>query len=807
MKRLLTILTLLICYVVMLPAQRDSMAHITHFSEADGYEQSIVNHAIQDSRGYIWLCTWNGLQRYDGYRFRNYKARPGDNSPLRANRISTVRELKDGRMECTTPDSMTYVLDVPTGRFAKTNGDYAKRPRPYKPDTATVWKVKQLPAFRNVYTRILCVDRQGGIWVDTHSGLYRIWYSAGPLKPHKLGQDAEEEVRALYVDRQGRVWLADKNGYVRMFSSWGTAPLYLTAQGRLNSVPTAMGLRVYTIFEDSRGTLWMGCKPGGLLRLTPAGSAGYTVTRYTHQQNDPYSLSCDNVYAIAEDAQDRLWIATYKGGLNMLDLRSGRDVFLNNRNGLTGWPADYATSKMHCLYITKNQVLVAGTLAGLYAAQLTDVPQQMHFVCHQMRGDDATSLSSNWVMDLQPLPGGQLAIATAGGGVCLTGQDQLLTDSIRFRTFMTDQGLASDVCESMIYVAKDSSLFIVAQTAITRLSLHDMSVTNYIRGTLADDFNLQEAKPVLTTDGHLLMGTTQGVLDLCAGDLSKSTFQPSIVFDQLSFADSSYTITLPSDQRSLTLSFAALDYNKSVPLTYAYRIEGMNDEWTYINDNRIVLPDIPAGTYRLHLRSTNGDGIWADNERVVTITRKAAFTETPYFWMLLGLLLALVAGTGIQLLRYIRRLQNEIKDVRLTSNQRIEVMSERIRELLSIHEKVEPVKEEQEAIENEEDRLFAERLKTYVKDHIADSGLSVADMAQEMAVSRTVLFARMKSVFNTSPNNYVLNQRIAHAKELLRHPNAYIADVAYRSGFSDPKYFSKCFKKLVGMTPTEFQKQ
>ena len=64
----------------------------------------------------------------------------------------------------------------------------------------------------------------------------------------------------------------------------------------------------------------------------------------------------------------------------------------------------------------------------------------------------------------------------------------------------------------------------------------------------------------------------------------------------------------------------------------------------------------------------------------------------------------------------------------------------------------------------------------------------------------------MKSVFNTSPNNYLLNQRIERAKELLRQPDVYVADVAYRSGFSDPKYFSKCFKKLTGMTPTEFQK-
>ena len=97
-------------------------------------------------------------------------------------------------------------------------------------------------------------------------------------------------------------------------------------------------------------------------------------------------------------------------------------------------------------------------------------------------------------------------------------------------------------------------------------------------------------------------------------------------------------------------------------------------------------------------------------------------------------------------------------------------------------------------------------MKAYVEENLSNESLSVTDFAREMAVSRTVLFARMKSVFNTSPNNYILNQRIEQAKKLLL-PNAYIADVAYRCGFSDAKYFSRCFKKLTGMTPSEYQKK
>ncbi|MBQ8487621.1 MAG: hypothetical protein IJ533_08240, partial [Prevotella sp.] len=116
MKRLLiTITILLITYVVT--AHKSEEVRITHFSEADGYGQDIVSCAVQDHDGYVWIGTWNGLCRYDGYRFHNYRMRPGDNSPLRTNRIGSIRELPDHDLECTTNDSLTFVFHRRTGRF------------------------------------------------------------------------------------------------------------------------------------------------------------------------------------------------------------------------------------------------------------------------------------------------------------------------------------------------------------------------------------------------------------------------------------------------------------------------------------------------------------------------------------------------------------------------------------------------------------------------------------------------------------------------------------------------------------------
>lgn len=797
MKKLLTFCCTLLFYMPVWAQDED--VRIEHFSEAVGFNQTVVASALQDRLGYVWLGTWDGLCRYDGYRFKNFKMRPGDGSPLRTNRIGTVRERPNGDIEYTSTDSSCFVFHRKTEQFELTADNYGRRPGPYKADSSTLERVRRLPLFASAYAKVMLIDRQGGIWVDTHSGLYRVWFTRKALTPTKFSNHHEEVVRGLYTDSRGRTWVADKNGYVRILDTHRSLLGFLTSDGRISPSPVAFGLKVYCFYEDSRGDIWLGSKPGGLTRLTPKDNGAYAVKRYAHAADDIYSLNCDNVYAMTEDGRRRLWIATYEGGLNMLDLNSGREVFLHNGNGLAGWPLDDASSKVFCLYISPEQVLVAGTLGGLYTNQLDNRPAGMRFHRNNRRGADARSLPYDWVMDIQPMGRDTLAIATSGGGLSLVNVHQLLSDSVRFHTYTTRDGLASDICQGLLH-GRSGGLYVVGRTSISCFSPREGSFNNYLRGTLGEHFNFLEVKPVVSGDGHYLFGTTQGLLDVSPTDLVKSNYQPNIVFDCPD------TLLLSADERSLTIRFAALDFNRSVPITYAYRISGMNERWTYITDPQLTLPDIPAGSYTLHLRSTNGDGVWTNNERTLVVRRRAAFHETPYAWMLYGLLLALLLGGAGLTVWYVRRMQREIKDIRLTSQQRISVMSERIQALLSIRETVERIDASTEEIANEEDRLFAERIRGYVDGHLGEPGLSVADMARAMAVSRTILFARMRSVFGTSPGNYLLNQRIERARGMLLERGAYVADVAYRCGFSDPKYFSKCFKKLVGLTPTEFQR-
>ena len=93
MKRtwLLLISLFNLCILVAQPTY-----HIKHYSVNDGMSQGIVQTIIQDKKGFLWFGTWNGLNKFDGYTFKNYKTSYKDGYILNTNRISQIAETKYG---------------------------------------------------------------------------------------------------------------------------------------------------------------------------------------------------------------------------------------------------------------------------------------------------------------------------------------------------------------------------------------------------------------------------------------------------------------------------------------------------------------------------------------------------------------------------------------------------------------------------------------------------------------------------------------------------------------------------------------
>jgi AraC-like DNA-binding protein len=103
-----------------------------------------------------------------------------------------------------------------------------------------------------------------------------------------------------------------------------------------------------------------------------------------------------------------------------------------------------------------------------------------------------------------------------------------------------------------------------------------------------------------------------------------------------------------------------------------------------------------------------------------------------------------------------------------------------------------------------DDELFMQRAIKFIEEHLGDSDISICDMADATATSRSGLNRKMKSLLGVTPLDFIREARIRKACAMLSQ-GAMVKDVAYACGFSDVIYFRKCFKAEIGKTPSEYR--
>lgn len=127
----------------MLSAQ--SLMHVRYYSAKDGLSQNTVTDFLQDDKGYIWMSTWNGLEKFDGYTFQNYKSYPTDDPRLEYNRIQQIVEAKKGNIWCVTYNNLLYLFNTQTETFLNVFSgyshlaDYGRVARLYKQADGLLW--------------------------------------------------------------------------------------------------------------------------------------------------------------------------------------------------------------------------------------------------------------------------------------------------------------------------------------------------------------------------------------------------------------------------------------------------------------------------------------------------------------------------------------------------------------------------------------------------------------------------------------------------------------------------------------------
>ena len=829
----------ILTYTMWLTAMAQPLCHVTYYDEEDGLPHSHVTQLLQDEQGLMWFATWNGLCRYDGYDFQTFKPQAGDGCNMTTDRIRMFAMRPDGNFVCRIDDDY-FLFDTRTYRFSNlpqtTAEDDLKHYRTsmsLKEDRPIEWKDAYDTRWtlyvngRLTYQRddgltgdypldielnkltFACQDRQGNLWVLGRSnGIYK--FTTDMQRTRRLPIEPQAQVKCMFKDNSQRLWVATReDGAVRLYDAKSMQLSgYLGADGRLHQQYTRFGAVVYCMYQSKDGTLWLGTKPQGIYRLKETAAGTFHIDHLTQLPNL-------NVYNILEDRQGRLWVATLGGGLYYAQQpQAANPQFVVPK----GYPKDVAQRVRYLMVEEQQQVLLAATTEGLIVSRLEPQADRMSFRLHQREADRTQSLSSSAMMDIIKAHNGRLYVSTESGGVNLIEDADLLKEQLTFRHYtVQNHMLPSDVIMSMTPMPNGRCAIVSSHlvSIVDSTTQYRQLDTHYFNA----DYRFSEARPQMVDNDTWIFGLNDGAFLTTTRQMERQTYQPQMVLTCLEVRGEKQvsewwsiermdTLTLQPHERNIKLHFAAIDYQAPERISYAFRLltasQRDTTQWNYIGTNRsVTLLNLEPGTYRLEVRSTNADGVWMDNQRVLTLIVKPTFWEAWYGKLLMVLLIAGFVAAIIYTLLYIRRIKRQHRETLEKYLSLIEVRGERSQ----VSGERSEVSGEESQVSGESLDPMLQRVMQFVEENIANSDVNVGDMASAAAVSRSGLQRKVKQAMGITPQDLLREARIKRACQLLRQTDKTVAEVAYACGFSDPKYFSRSFKQSTGLSPTEYKTQ
>jgi ligand-binding sensor domain-containing protein/signal transduction histidine kinase/DNA-binding response OmpR family regulator len=466
----LSFITILLFLSTLIVYGQDINLRFQHITSEQGLSQNTVDCIMQDSRGFMWFGTWNGLNRYDGYNFLVFKSE-NQQRGLSSNFIYTICEDNDGNIWAGTKNGLnkinhqtniienfyhlnnelnsisdnrinTVYCDKQGFIWVGTAGNGLDKIRIDKEEGKYFFthyrndksKPNSLPG--NEINSIL-QDKKGFLWVGTNDGLGWMDISTGkfnifrnnPLFDNSISSNT---VLTLFEDKAGIIWVGTSNGLNKFDPVRGIFTRYLPDPDNPLSISH---LTVNTISEDIDGNLLIGTL-GGLNRFNPGNNNFY---HFPVGQNDDYSLNNEFINAVYADKQGNIWIGTDKGGISKYNSQQkGFGYFAYNPSKANS----LSNNTINSVYDEPSHLWIGTAGGGLNRYNKVEkIFNHYHNVAH-----DRNSISSNFVSAICKDQKGNTWIGTWGGGL-----NQLVSQNENgiFKHYRENTGTSS-ICSDYI---------------------------------------------------------------------------------------------------------------------------------------------------------------------------------------------------------------------------------------------------------------------------------------------------------------------------------------------------------------------
>jgi ligand-binding sensor domain-containing protein/signal transduction histidine kinase/DNA-binding response OmpR family regulator len=699
------------------------------FWEKRAMQGNPIRVIYQDQRGYLWVgCKWGDLCRFDP-RQRTFQAYPqlGDN-------ISAIHEDEEGQLwmashlgdlyqyhpqrdafvaypndqyqpDLISSDYTSFIQELASGEFlvgtsAAIFAFDRDKPQfsPFKGFQAQVgsFRNNEMRCFLEVPAR---GQRPTQYWIGTWGkGLYQLDSLGNPgahyqKRPNNRGSLSNNDVNALYYDRSGVLWIATQDGLNKLDPA---RQLFQHYQNDAQD-PQSLSLNFVTSFaeETAQQALWIGTFGGGINRMdlqtghfthlgheegngnsltndavrvlrhdphhgvwigTMDGLDCYhpqqqRFTHYRHQPGRAQSLASNDIMALVIDSTGRLWIGTYGGGLDCFDPKGG--TFTHYRHD-AGQPNGLSSNYIRSLCFDQRGYLWVGTLGG-GLNRLNPQSGQVRTFRHDPT--NPRSLNNDYINSIYQDQRGQLWVGTYAGLGRFEPQSQ---DFLRITE-------AEGLCHNRITEILDDDaghLWVSTFKGLTQLTfpaegqpgIMNYTLNHNIQGNV---FNVNAALKL--QQGALLFGGTNGFNRFQPQDMQLDPYQPPVYLTGLSLDNlpveigesragrvllpqalmETQQLNLDYSDNIITLEFSSPSYSLPSESRYAYRLEGIDEDWVEVGADRrfATYTNLNPGSYRFRVRSATHHGVWNQTEAQLTLLIAPPWWQTWWAYLLYALLI------------------------------------------------------------------------------------------------------------------------------------------------------------------------
>jgi ligand-binding sensor domain-containing protein len=545
--------------IILLDLSNRSQTQFTaHAQDANSLNSNKVRSAIADEYGNIWFGTSQGLSIFDpiSNQFTNIKSDP--NNPLGLNANSIISMYK---------------------------------------------------------------DHSGTIWIGTFYGGVNLYnknhFNYTFYKPNKSKTGLSEQIVSdIIEDQQGNLWIGTEGGGLNFMNRKNQSFIHITDKDPLTPL---LHNNIKCLHLDKNNELWIGSSGGGISILDIENKK---IRYMRNERGNSNSIVSDWIYSIIDDEKGSIWIGTYGKGLDRLNKETGKIKHYNKNDG----PNSISSNSIRYMLVDSEQQLWIGTSKGLclYNEKTGD------FKSYYAVAYDSLTLLSDDIYCIQEDRMGNIWIGSYGGGLNLFN-----SDNETFTRFSVEQGLPG---HTVYGILEDDAGFLWLSTnnGLARFDPKTLIFRNFDSdiGLPVDEYNYNSF--FKSSSGELFFGGKNGLISFDPNQITTNSFNPNVVFTGLRLfnkpveigdesgilstqLNAASEIKLKNHQNIITVEFSSLNFVNPLKNRYAYKLEGLNEEWIHTSQPEATMMNLSSGHYTLFVKGTNNDGKWNDQPTELAI--------------------------------------------------------------------------------------------------------------------------------------------------------------------------------------------